>query len=58
MLFSQGFSTGLLHADKSVISNSENIRNYIENWQFLSMNTFLMGNPLPQKKTGGKNIFE
>lgn len=40
--------------DKSMITGDLTLRRYIESWQFLSMNTFLMGNPYPQKKTGGR----
>lgn len=40
--------------DKSLITGDLTLRKYIESWQFLSMNTFLMGNPYPQKRTGGK----
>jgi predicted ATPase len=39
--------------DKSILSAELEIRRYIESWQFLSMNTFLMGEAYPQKKTGG-----
>lgn len=39
--------------DKSILSAELEIRRYVESWQFLSMNTFLMGEAYPQKKTGG-----
>jgi predicted ATPase len=39
--------------DKSMLSAELEIRRFVESWQFLSMNTFLMGEPYPQKKTGG-----
>lgn len=40
----------------SILTAETGIRKYVESWQFLAMNTFLMGNPYPQKKTGGKII--
>lgn len=40
----------------SILTAEVGIRKYVESWQFLAMNTFLMGNPYPQKKTGGKII--
>lgn len=42
--------------DRSMISNIHLIKDYFENWQFLSMNTFLMGAPTSQKRAGGKII--
>lgn len=39
--------------DKSILSAELEIRRYVESWQFLSMNTFLMGDPHSQKKTSG-----
>jgi len=42
--------------EKSIIIDEPDLRRYIEKWQFLSMNTFLLGNPYPQKKTGGNAI--
>lgn len=39
--------------DQSVLSDLPDFRRYVESWQFLSMNTFLMGEPHSQKKTGG-----
>ena len=39
--------------DKSILSAELEIRRFVESWQFLSMNTFLMGEAFPQKKTGG-----
>jgi predicted ATPase len=39
--------------DHSVLSELPDFRRYVESWQFLSMNTFLMGEPHSQKKTGG-----
>lgn len=45
-----------LRPELSILTAEAGIRKYIESWQFLSMNTFLMGNPYPQKKTGGKII--
>jgi len=39
--------------DRSILSAELEIRRYVENWQFLSMNTFLMGEAFPQKKIGG-----
>jgi len=39
--------------DKSIFTAEVEIRRYVESWQFLSMNTFLMGEAFPQKKTGG-----
>ncbi len=40
----------------SILTAEAGIRKFVEGWQFLAMNTFLMGNPYPQKKTGGKII--
>lgn len=40
-------------SDKSILSSELEIRRYVESWQFLAMNTFLMGEAFPQKKTGG-----
>ncbi len=42
------------YPDQSILVAERETRRFIESWQFLSMNTFLMGNPHPQKKTGGK----
>ena len=42
-----------LQPEYSILTAEREIRKYVEGWQFLSMNTFLMGNPYPQKKTGG-----
>ncbi len=39
--------------DQSVLSDLPDFRKYVESWQFLSMNTFLMGEPHSQKKTSG-----
>lgn len=39
--------------DKSILTAEQEIKRYVESWQFLSMNTFLMGEAFPQKKTGG-----
>lgn len=39
--------------DRSILSAEFEIRRYVEAWQFLSMNTFLMGDPHSQKKTSG-----
>lgn len=39
--------------DRSILSAELEIRRYVESWQFLSMNTFLMGDPHSQKKTSG-----
>ncbi len=39
--------------DKSILSSELEISRYVESWQFLSMNTFLMGDAFPQKKTNG-----
>ena len=39
--------------DLSVLSDVPNLRRFVESWQFLSMNTFLMGEPNAQKKTSG-----
>ncbi|HMG67959.1 MAG TPA: AAA family ATPase, partial [Chitinophagaceae bacterium] len=39
--------------DRSILSGELEIRRFVESWQFLSMNTFLMGEALAQKKTGG-----
>lgn len=39
--------------DKSILSAELEIRRFVESWQFLSMNTFLMGDPHSQKKTSG-----
>jgi predicted ATPase len=44
------------YPDQSILIAEVETRKYIESWQFLSMNTFLMGNPLAQKKTGGKIV--
>ena len=43
-----------LRSERSILSPETGIKKYVESWQFLAMNTFLMGNPYPQKKTGGK----
>jgi predicted ATPase len=45
-----------LRPELSILTAEAGIRKYVESWQFLAMNTFLMGNPYPQKKTGGKII--
>lgn len=42
-----------LSPDKSILNAETEVRRYVESWQFLSMNTFLMGDVFPQKKTGG-----
>lgn len=42
------------YPDQSILIAETETRKFVESWQFLSMNTFLMGNPYPQKKTGGK----
>jgi predicted ATPase len=39
--------------DKSILSSELEIKRFVESWQFLSMNTFLMGEPQSQKKTTG-----
>jgi predicted ATPase len=52
----QGREAPWLRPELSILTAEAGIRKYIESWQFLSMNTFLMGNPYPQKKTGGKII--
>lgn len=39
--------------DKSILSAELELRRFVESWQFLSMNTFLMGEPQQQKKTAG-----
>ncbi len=44
------------YPDQSILIAETETRKFVESWQFLSMNTFLMGNPYPQKKTGGKII--
>jgi predicted ATPase len=51
--FGRGFSGGIYDPDKSMHYYVNSIKNYIDQWQFLSMNTFLMGDPFAQKKTGG-----
>ena len=45
-----------LRPELSILTAEAGIRKFVENWQFLAMNTFLMGNPCQQKKTGGKII--
>jgi predicted ATPase len=45
--------TRWLKPDKSILSAELDLKRYIESWQFLSMNTFLMGEAFPQKKSGG-----
>ena len=52
----QGKEALWLRPELSILTAEAGIRKYVESWQFLSMNTFLMGNPYPQKKTGGKII--
>jgi predicted ATPase len=47
------FSQGSYEPDTSLFNRAIEIAEYFRKWQFLSMNTFLMGNPLPQKQTGG-----
>ena len=42
-----------LRPEYSMLTAERAVNKYVESWQFLSMNTFLMGNPYPQKKTGG-----
>ena len=44
------------YPDQSILFAEPEARKFVESWQFLSMNNFLMGNPYPQKKTGGKII--
>jgi predicted ATPase len=39
--------------DKSILGGEDDLRRFLESWQFLSMNTFLMGEPQAQKKTIG-----
>ncbi len=51
--FGQSFSAGKYSPDKSMHSSITSIKSYIDKWQFLSMNTFLMGDPFAQKKTAG-----
>lgn len=50
----QGKQAAWDYPDQSILIAEPETRRYVESWQFLSMNTFLMGNPFPQKKTGGK----
>ncbi|MCG3167247.1 MAG: hypothetical protein POELPBGB_03034 [Bacteroidia bacterium] len=50
----QGKKAPWSSTDRSILSAELEIRRNVENWQFLSMNTFLMGQPFPQKKTSGK----
>lgn len=52
--FAGNMSMGPFEPDKSMISNISRIKDYLDSWQFLSMNIFLMGMPLSQKRTGGK----
>jgi predicted ATPase len=52
----QGKEAMWLRPELSILTAEAGIRKYVESWQFLAMNTFLMGNPYPQKKTGGKII--
>jgi predicted ATPase len=52
----QGKEAMWLTPERSILSGEREIRKYVESWQFLAMNTFLMGNPYPQKKTGGQII--
>ncbi|MCL6259283.1 AAA family ATPase [Aquiflexum sp. TKW24L] len=42
-----------LRPELSILTAEIGIRKYVESWQFLSMNTFLMGDPQSQKKTSG-----
>lgn len=54
--YAGNFSSGQYHPDKSMISSISLLRDNIEKWQFLSMNTFLMGMPLSKKRTSGETI--
>jgi predicted ATPase len=42
-----------IRADRSIVSEHQLTSIYVGAWQFLSMNTFLMGDPFPQNKTLG-----
>ena len=52
----QGKEARWLQPEYSILTAEREIRKYVESWQFLAMNTFLMGNPYSQKKTGGRII--
>lgn len=52
-LISRGHKVPWQTPDKSIISSETDIRRFVESWQFLSMNTFLMGEPQARKKTSG-----
>lgn len=54
--YAGNFSSGQYHPDKSIVSSISLLRDNIEKWQFLSMNTFLMGMPLSKKRTSGETI--
>jgi predicted ATPase len=45
--------TPLFDGDKTILQEHIELKRWAESWQFLSMNTFLMGNPTPRKRTGG-----
>ncbi len=49
----QGRMSAWQTPDRSILSDELEIRRHVESWQFLSMNTFLMGDPHAQKKTSG-----
>jgi len=56
--YGHSYSAGQYNPDKSMHSAISSIKSYIEKWQFLSMNTFLMGDPFAQKKTAGSTILQ
>jgi len=51
--YMEGVRTFWPTSDRSILSAMWEISRYVESWQFLSMNTFLMGDPHSQKKTSG-----
>lgn len=52
----EGLNISPVHPDRSIISDQPEIRRYIDSWQFLSMNSFLMGNPSVKRRTGGFSL--
>jgi predicted ATPase len=55
-LHNQVVHRSLVHPDQSLMNQQGTMKGIFQSWQFLNMNTFLMGNPTPQKRTGGEIV--
>ena len=56
--FNYEFEVGteyLIHPNESIVAKGW-LGELFQSWQFLNMNTFLMGNPIPQRRTGGEIV--